>query len=166
MAKWLKYMLHDKESKSNTNLTTWIRWIEDFFDWIKIQTDYGTIQCCPASEHLLKYLALTAAGREQFWLCKVLHYVLKCLLHEIRAVVLSEDKAQDKAKHIVVNCYYLIFAVRFSFSMHQWIKHFWLWVWIYIAFWSLYCARCLHKNELFLTVDIENAACVFPRVIS
>ncbi len=71
MAKWLKYKLHDKESKSNSNLTTWIKWIEDF-----------TL------------------------------------------------------------------------------------VWIYIAFWSLYCALFLHKNELFLTVDIENEACVPPGVIS
>ncbi len=39
--------------------------------------------------------------------CKVLHYVLKCVLREIRAVVLSEDKAQDKGKRIiVVNCYF------------------------------------------------------------
>ncbi len=30
MAKWLKYKLHDKESKSNSNLTTWIKLIEDF----------------------------------------------------------------------------------------------------------------------------------------
>ncbi len=32
MEKWLKYKLHDKESKSNvnSNLTTWIKWIEDF----------------------------------------------------------------------------------------------------------------------------------------
>ncbi len=55
--------------------------------------------------------------------CKVLHYVLKYLLHEIRAVVLSEDKAQDKYKRIVVNCYF-IFAVRLSYSMYQWITHF------------------------------------------
>ncbi len=25
MAKWLKYKLHDKESKSNSNLITWIK---------------------------------------------------------------------------------------------------------------------------------------------
>ncbi len=31
---------------------------------------------------------------------------------------------------------------------------------------SLYCALFLHKNELFLTVDIENDACVPPGVIS
>ncbi len=31
---------------------------------------------------------------------------------------------------------------------------------------SLYCALSLHKNELFLTVDIENDACVPPGVIS
>ncbi len=55
-------------------------------------------------------------------LYKVLHYVLKCVLREIRAVVLSEDKAQDKGKRIiVVNCYYyyFIFAVRLSYSMYQ-----------------------------------------------
>ncbi len=45
---------------------------EQLNDLIKIKT-YGTIQCCPASEHLLNrpdstlvYLALTAAGLEQF----------------------------------------------------------------------------------------------------
>ncbi len=51
-----------------------------------------------------------------------LAYVLKCVLREIRAVVLSEDKAQDKGKHIIaVNCYYyyFIFAVRLSYSMYQ-----------------------------------------------
>ncbi len=35
MAKWLKHKLYDKESKSNSNLTTWItrgeREIEDFY---------------------------------------------------------------------------------------------------------------------------------------
>ncbi len=52
---------------------------------------------------------------------QVLHYVLKFLLHEIRAVVLSEDKAQDKGMRIVVNRYYYynIFAVRLSYSMYQ-----------------------------------------------
>ncbi len=51
---------------------------------------------------------------------QVVHYVLKCLLHEIRAVVLSEVKAQDKSKRIVVNrYYYYIFAVRLSYSMYQ-----------------------------------------------
>ncbi len=33
MSKWPKYKLHDKETKSDSNLTTWItrgeRWIED-----------------------------------------------------------------------------------------------------------------------------------------
>ncbi len=34
----------------------------------------------------------------------------------MRAVVLSEDKAQEKGKRIVVNCYYYyIFAVRLSY---------------------------------------------------
>ncbi len=52
--------------------------------------------------------------------CKLLHYVLKCVLREIRAVVLSEDKAQDKGKRIIVaNCYYyyFIFAVILSYTV-------------------------------------------------
>ncbi len=102
---------------------------EQLNDLIKIKTEYGTIRCCSASEHLLNrpdstqvYLAFTAAELEQFRLCKLLHYVLKCVLHEIRAVVLSEDKTQDKGKRIiVVNCYYyhFIFAVRLSYRMYQ-----------------------------------------------
>ncbi len=41
-----------------------------------------------------------------------LYASLKCVLREIRAVVLSEDKAQDKGKHIiVVNCYYYYFIL-------------------------------------------------------
>jgi len=46
---------------------------EQLNDLIKIKTEYGTIQCCSVSEHLLNrpdstlvYLALTAAGLEQF----------------------------------------------------------------------------------------------------
>ncbi len=46
---------------------------EQLNDLIKIKNEYGTIRCCPASEHLLNrpdstlvYLALTAAGLEKF----------------------------------------------------------------------------------------------------
>ncbi len=46
---------------------------EQLNDLIKIKTEYGTIRCCSASEHLLNrpdstlvYFALTAAGLEQF----------------------------------------------------------------------------------------------------
>ncbi len=89
MSKWPKYKLHDKETKSDSNLTTWIyTWREmnrrliniivteireQLNDLIKIKTEYGTIQCCSVSELLLNRpdstlvcLALTAAGLEQF----------------------------------------------------------------------------------------------------
>ncbi len=74
--------------------------------------------------------------------------------------VLSEDKAQEKGKRTVVHCYYyFIFAVRLSYMNNTCLAVVGV---NNIAFWSLY----LHKNELFLTVDIENYARVPPGVIS
>jgi len=47
--------------------------VTEIREQLKIKTEYGTIRCGPASEHLLNrpdstlvYLALTAAGLEQF----------------------------------------------------------------------------------------------------
>ncbi len=57
--------------------------------------------------------------------CKLLHYVLKCVLREIRAVVLSEDKAQDKGKRIIV-IIIILFLLSFYHIQYVSINIFWL----------------------------------------
>ncbi len=141
---------------------------EQLNDLIKIKTEHGTIQCCPASEHLLNRPNSCILGIDS-WTWTVWTVLSSALCSKMftswnTCCLKIKHKRKVSALFLIV---IIIFAVRLSYSMYQWITHVWLlWVWINIAFWSLYCALFLHKNELFLTVDIANDACVPPGVIS
>ncbi len=81
--------------------------------------------------------------------CKVLHYVLKCVLRKIRAAVLSEDKAQDKGKCIIVVICYFCCQIFIQLCINENTFLAVLGVCMneskcqlnYIAFWPLYCAK-------------------------
>ncbi len=132
MAKWPKYKLHDKESKTQISqrglhvmrdekkisniIVTEIRETVEWFN--KIKTEYGTytmLFCIrtsfkPSRLYTLVYLALTAAGLEQFWLQTSALCSKMCTSWNTCCSSCLKIKHKNKGKHIiVVNCYYYYF---------------------------------------------------------
>ncbi len=114
---------------------------EQLNDLIQIKTEHGTLQCCPASEHLLNRPNSCILGIDSCWTWTVLTVLSSALCSKMFT---SWNTCCLKIKHKRKVSALLLIVIIILFLLsgyHTWITHVWLlWVWINIAFWSLYCA--------------------------